>query len=208
MKADIWAPVRKVAGVLVIAHSVAIPAAYAQVHIKAREIITKTGERACLVNLSNEFDSARLESIKVRLFNHEAFIAEFGPFDLASHQTTAFEQSVGWSSQCTGQEVFYRVTYTKQGLLNELIVTEPVLTNTGSPIPALLNQFVVALLALFSAGAGAWITHRFSLKREREKDHLAWRIKKFESAQPAMQDFLNSWGASIVPACWRIISPS
>jgi hypothetical protein len=200
MNTDISAPFWKVAAVLVVLHSVAISAANAQVQIKARAITTSSGERVCLISLSNESDNAKLESIKVKLFNYEAFIAEFGPFDLATRQTSAFEQSVGWNSHCTGQDVFYRVTYSKQGLVNNLIVTESVSAGTPSAVPGLLSQFVVALLALFSAGAGAWITHRFSLKREREKDHLAWKTKKFESAQPAIQNFLNSWAASIVPS--------
>ena len=152
------------------------------------------------MSLSNDFKQANLKAIKVKLFNTETFIAEFGPFNLAGRQTTAFEQSVRWNTQCSGSDVFYRVTFTKEGLQNDLIVTPTLPVRTSSTIPGFVSQIVVALLALLSAGAGAWITHRFSLKREREKDRLAWRMKTFESLQPAVRDFLNAWGASTVPA--------
>lgn len=172
----------------------------AQISLKAHAVTTANNNRACLVSLSNDSERDGLRAIKVRLFSEDSFVAEFGPLDLAPRQTSVVEQLVRLGTQCTGSDVFYRITYLREGTLNDLIVTAPRPTNLNSTIPALANQIVVALLALISAAVGAWMTHRFSFVREREKDRLAWRTKTHESLQPAVLNFLDTWGANPVPS--------
>jgi len=170
--------------------------------VKARTVRQEGHRYQCLVSLTNQ-TKITLTNIRVTVFTNQHARFNLGPFNLTSGQATVLQQNIDKESYCSGRDLFFRLAYESQGTVSELILDG----ERNAPSEALMRSILTPLmpwgLGLLSAIIGGWFTHHLSARREREKDRVARSTKLYDVLEPAVREFLLSWGANPVPEMLR-----
>lgn len=164
------------------------------VSVEGRSVLWTSGKRGCLIVLRNHNELVALARVQVTVFDAGDELFSVGPVDLAAGQTIVLRQPVALRTHCEDTHVFYHVTYERQGVHNETVLSGAG-GSAAAPVSAIAAPAIGGLIALVAALTGVWLTHLLTAARERVKD----RKEKFNHAEPLFNAFFVEWNRSPVP---------
>jgi hypothetical protein len=161
--------------------------------IESRAVVSN-GSKQCLIALKSRSDSVGLTKVQVTAFDEGAIRFTVGPIDLAPGRSTVLRQGVDEFVRCSGEGLFYLVSYEYNGMPNEALISGYIASG-ATPASPVAATAVGGMIGLVSAMAGIGLTHFTTLRRERLKE----RRDKFNRIEPLFNEFFASWNSSPMP---------